>query len=120
LRNFQLILVRRGCKKNSQNQGVLLYFTHINAPHNDIRKTVMADTGRTLESAAHFTRGGGAPAQDHDADNARRSSRVETEQRRLIAWAKENGELGFSDRLPPEFARGGEHRVFFKKEPSAT
>jgi hypothetical protein len=75
----------------------------------------MADARRALESSADFTRGGGAPAPDHDADHARRSSRVEAEQRRLIKWAKENGKLGFSGRLPPVFARGGEHQVYFQK-----
>ena len=75
----------------------------------------MADAPGTLESSAHFTRGGGAPAPDHDADIASRSSRVKAEQSRLVQWAKENGKLGFSGRLPPEFARGGEHQVFFQK-----
>ena len=75
----------------------------------------MADARRTLESAAHFTRGGGAPAPDHDADYACRAGRVEAEQRRLIQWAKENGKLGSSGRLPPVFAQGGEHDVFFQK-----
>ena len=75
----------------------------------------MADARRALESAAHFTRGGGAPTPDHDADNARRASRVEAEQRRLIQWAKENGKLGSTGRLPPPFAQGGEHDVYFQK-----
>ena len=75
----------------------------------------MADARRTLESSAHFTRGGGAPAPDHDADHARRTGRIAAEQRRLIQWAKENGKLGFSGRLPPVFARGGEHQVYFQK-----
>ena len=75
----------------------------------------MADARRALESSAHDTRGGGAPAPDHDADHARRSKRVEAEQRRLIQWAKENGKLGFSGRLPPVFACGGEHQVYFQK-----
>ncbi len=74
----------------------------------------MADAGRTLESAARHTRGGGAPAPDHDSDHATRTKRVEVEQRRLIQWAKENGKLGRS-RLPPEFGRGGEHQVYFHK-----
>ena len=86
-----------------------------NGTPNDIRQSAMADARRTLESAADFTRGGGAPAPDHDADNASRSSRVETEQRRLIQWAKENGKIGFSGRLPPVFAQGGEHQVYFQK-----
>ena len=75
----------------------------------------MADARRALEASAHFARGGGPPAPDHDADHARRASRVEAEQRRLIQWAKENGKLGRSGRLPPAFARGGEHQVFFQK-----
>jgi hypothetical protein len=75
----------------------------------------VADARRTLESAAHFTRGGGSPAPDHDADHAGRSERVEAEQRRLIQWAEENGKLGPSGRLPPVFARGGEHEVFFQQ-----
>jgi hypothetical protein len=75
----------------------------------------VADAGRTLESAAHFTRGGGAPAPDHDATHAARAIRIEVEQRRLIQWAQENGKLGPGRRLPPEFARGGEHQVFFQR-----
>lgn len=73
----------------------------------------MADARRTLESSAHFTRGGGAPAPDHDAAHTRRRVRVEAEQQRLIQWAKENRKLG--GRLPPEFTRGGEHLVYFHK-----
>lgn len=73
----------------------------------------MADARRTLESAADFTRGGGAPAPDHDAAHASRTGRVEAEQQRLIQWAKENRKLG--GRLPPEFTRGGEHQVYFHK-----
>lgn len=73
----------------------------------------MADAPRSLESSAHFTHGGGAPAPDHDADHASRTKRVEAEQRRLIQWAKENGKLG--GRLPPEFSRGGEHQVYFHR-----
>jgi hypothetical protein len=75
----------------------------------------VANARRTLESAAYFTRGGGAPAPDHDADHASRASRVEAEQPRLIEWAKENGKLGASGRLPPVFARGGEHQVYFQE-----
>ncbi|PAW88684.1 MAG: hypothetical protein B9S33_04355 [Pedosphaera sp. Tous-C6FEB] len=73
----------------------------------------MADARRTLESAADFARGGGAPAPDHDAPHADRTSRVEAEQQRLIQWAEENRKLG--GRLPPEFTRGGEHQVYFHK-----
>jgi len=73
----------------------------------------MADASRPLESSADFTRGGGAPAPDHDADHASRTKRVEAEQRRLIQWAKENRKLG--GRLPPEFGRGGEHQVYFSQ-----
>ena len=75
----------------------------------------MADAGRTLESAARYTRGGGAPAPDHDSDFATRKKRVEGEQRRLIQWSQENGKLGRGRRLPPEFGRGGEHQVYFHK-----
>ena len=89
--------------------------TSINGTPHDNRKAAVADARRTLESAADFTRGGGAPAPDHDADHATRTKRVEVEQRRLIQWAKENRKLGFSGRLPPAFARGGEHQVFFQK-----
>ncbi len=87
----------------------------INATSNDIRTAALADACRTLESAADFTRGGGAPAAGHDADHASRSKRVEEEQRRIIQWAKENGKLSRSRRLPPAFAHGGEHDVFFQK-----
>ena len=75
----------------------------------------MADAQRTLESAADFTRGGGAPTPDHDADHASRAGRIEAEQRRLIQWARENGKLGSSGRRPPVFAGGGEHNVFYQK-----
>ena len=75
----------------------------------------MAHAGRTLESAARYARGGGAPAPDHDSDYATRTKRVEVEQRRLVQWAKENGKLGRGRRLPPEFGRGGEHLVYFHK-----
>ena len=88
---------------------------HINAAPDDKRKEAVADAGRTLESAANFTRGGRPPAPDHDADYASRAGRVEAEQRRLIQWARENGKLGPGGRLPPVFARGGEHDVFFQK-----
>jgi hypothetical protein len=87
----------------------------INGTPNDIRAAALADARRTLESAAHYTRGGGAPAPGHDADHPTRSKRVEAEQRRLIQWAKENGKLGSSGRRPPVFAGGGEHNVFFQK-----
>lgn len=86
-----------------------------NGTQNDIRAAALADPCRTLESAADFTRGGGAPAPDHDADHASRSKRVEAEQRQLIQWAKENRKLSRSGRLPPAFAHGGEHDVFFQK-----
>jgi hypothetical protein len=75
----------------------------------------MADTGRTLESAARYARGGGAPAPDHDSDHATRAKCVEIEQQRLIRWAQENGKLGRGRRLPLEFGRGGEHQVYFHK-----
>jgi len=75
----------------------------------------VADAGRTLESAARYTRGGGAPAPDHDSDFATRKERVKGEQRRLIQWAQENRKLGRGRRLPPEFGRGGEHQVYFHR-----
>ncbi len=87
----------------------------INGTTNDQREAGVADAGRTLESAARYTRGGGAPAPDHDSDYATRTKRVEVEQRRLIQWAQENGKLGRGRRLPPEFGRGGEHQVYFHK-----
>lgn len=75
----------------------------------------MANARGTLESSAHFTRGGSAPAPDHDASYASRTKRLKTEQRRLIQWAKENGKVGVSGRLLPGLTRGGEHQVFFQK-----
>ena len=87
----------------------------------------MADARRTLESAANFTRGGGAPAPDHDATHAARAIRIEAEQRRLIQWAQENRKLSpgrwpfveilsfcqnsaLGDRLPPPFRVFGAFR----------
>ncbi len=84
-----------------------------NGTPDDQQQAGLAHVARPLESAAHFTRGGGAPAPDHDADYARRTKRVEVEQRRLLQWAKENRKLG--GRLPPEFGRGGEHQVYFHR-----
>jgi hypothetical protein len=81
----------------------------------DQQQAGLANAARPLESASHFTRGGGAPAPDHDASLASRTSRIKAEQRRLIQWAQENGKLGRSRRLPPEFTHGGEHTVFFQK-----
>jgi len=75
----------------------------------------MADSSGTLETCAWFTRGGGAPAPDHDADHAARQSRVVAEQRRLLRWAEENERLRFRHRTLPEFARGGEHLVFYRQ-----
>jgi len=75
----------------------------------------MADARRTLESSAAFTRGGGPPAPDHDADHAARQARVEIEQGRLIEWAREKRKLRHGHRVPPEFARGGEHVVYFHR-----
>ncbi len=85
----------------------------ISGTPNDNREARMAHAGRTLESAADFTRGGGPPAPGHDATHAARTKRVEIEQQRLIQWAQENRKLG--RRLPPEFTRGGEHQVYFHK-----
>ncbi len=102
-------------QKSWQNGIAYAIFGLINASPDDIRKAAVADARRTLESAADFTRGGGAPAPDHDADYASRAGRIEAEQRRLIQWAEENGKLGSSGRLPPVFAQGGEHDVFFQK-----
>jgi len=75
----------------------------------------MADPRGALESSADFTRGGGAPAPDHDATYASRAERLKAEQRRLIQWAKENGKLSASSRLLPGLTRGGEHQVYFQK-----
>ena len=65
----------------------------INGTPNNQREVGVAHAGRTLESAARHTRGGGAPAPDHDSDLATRAKRVEVEQRRLIQWAQENGNI---------------------------
>ncbi|MBI5766681.1 MAG: hypothetical protein HZA93_02730 [Verrucomicrobia bacterium] len=75
----------------------------------------MADSSRALDACAYHTRGGGAPAPDHDATNAARDRRIAAEQKRLIAWAEENRRLKFRHRPLPEFARGGEHRVFYRQ-----
>jgi len=109
------VVFSSNCKKSWQNGVIHPIFAQINASPDDIRKAAVADARRTLESAAHFTRGGGAPAPDHDADYACRAGRIEAEQRRLIQWAKENEKLASSGRLPPVFAQGGEHDVFFQK-----
>lgn len=85
----------------------------INATPDDSPEPPVADSRRPLESASDFTRGGGPPAPDHDAPDADRRKRVESEQRRLIQWAQENWKLG--SRLPPVFTRGGEHQVYFHK-----
>ncbi|MEW6301829.1 MAG: hypothetical protein AB1705_00045 [Verrucomicrobiota bacterium] len=69
----------------------------------------MADAQRTLESSAHFTRGGAPPVPDHDATERQRAQRIETEQRRLIDWAKDHRKLG--GRLPKDDVGGGEHIV---------
>ena len=90
-------------------------FIGINATPDNNPNSPLAHARRPLESAADFTRGGGPPAPDHDADNARRTSRVEAEQQRLVRWAQENGKLGSSGRVPPVFARGGEHQVYFQR-----
>jgi|GEM_PF-1081841 len=75
----------------------------------------MADPSGALESSAYFSGGGCAPTPDHDADYASRKRRVATEQRRLLQWAENNGFLALSSRLPPPFAEGGEHRVYFQR-----
>jgi hypothetical protein len=75
----------------------------------------MADSTWTLEACAGFTRGGGPPAPDHDADHATRQGRVVAEQARLLRWAEENGQLRRRPLPWPEFARGGEHRVFYRQ-----
>lgn len=95
-------------EKNWQISPLGSRLPHINAAPDDIPKAAMAYARRTLESAADFTRRGRLPAPDHDADYACRASRLEEEQRLLIEWARENGKLG-PRRLPPVFARGGEH-----------
>lgn len=73
----------------------------------------MADSTGTLDACAEFTRGGGPATPDHDADHAAREIRVATERKRLVQWAEKNGRLKKSHRALPEFARGGEHLVFF-------
>ena len=87
----------------------------INAEFNDDTEKTMANFGRTPESCAGVARGGGPPTPGHDADNKSRTSRVAEEQERLIAWAKKNRKLSPSRRLPPFFAEGGEHRVYYRK-----
>lgn len=102
-------------EKPSQAGAVSAKVTGINARPDEPRPPVVADPRRTLEASAHFTRGGGPPAPDHDADHAGRQRRVEAEQRRLIEWARANGKIAPGGRLPPAFARGGEHQVYFQK-----
>lgn len=85
-----------------------------NATPDGHREANLADLGGTLAESANYTRGGGPPTPDHDADQSTRASRIEAEQVRLIQWAKEKGKLG-AGRLPPEFTHGGEHWVFFQK-----
>ena len=75
----------------------------------------MADSSGTLNACADYTRRGCAPAPDHDADHPARESRVVAEQKRLISWAEENGRLKTRHRPLPEFARGGEHLVFYRQ-----
>ena len=82
-------------------------------PH--YRSYDMADSTGTLEACAHYTRGGRAPAPDHDADHAARQGRVVEEQRRLLLWAEENERLRTRHQPLPEFARGGEHLVFYRQ-----
>src|ERR1700685_4500832 len=101
--------------KKTRKKQRLCYNYAINGTSNNNRETSVADSGRTLESAARYTRGGGAPAPDHDSDFATRQERVKGEQRRLIQWAQENRKLGRGRRLPPEFGRGGEHQVYFHR-----
>jgi hypothetical protein len=79
------------------------------------RKNDMADSPGTLDACADYTRGGGTPAPDHDADHPARESRVVAEQARLLRWAEENDRLKIRHRLLPEFARGGEHLVFYRQ-----
>lgn len=74
----------------------------------------MADASGALESSADFTRGGRAPAPDHDATHQARSVRVAEEQQRLLHWAAANGRLSRKASFP-EFAQGGEHGVYFAK-----
>jgi hypothetical protein len=75
----------------------------------------MADSTGTLAACAHYTRGGRAAAPDHDADHATREIRVVEEQRRLLRWAEENQRLRTRHQPLPEFARGGEHLVFYRQ-----
>jgi hypothetical protein len=73
----------------------------------------VADARRALKECAEFTRGGGPPTPDHDANHAARAKRLEAETERLIKWAQVHGFLG--NRLPPEYTRGGEHYVFYQR-----
>jgi hypothetical protein len=102
-------------KKPSQARRGFAILWPINATPDDFHQTNLADSCRALEASADFARGGGPPAPDHDADHIRRQARVEAEQRRLIEWARANGKIAPGGRLPPAFARGGEHQVYFHK-----
>ena len=75
----------------------------------------MANSSSPLDSCANYTRGGGAPAPDHDAGHAARTRRLAEEQARLVEWAQENCRLRSDTRVIPEFARGGEHGVHYNK-----
>ena len=79
------------------------------------RKNDMADSSGTLNACADYTRRGAAAAPDHDADHADRARRVIAEQKRLLRWAEENDRLRTRHRAWPEFARGGEHLVFYRQ-----
>jgi hypothetical protein len=85
----------------------------ISKPKHERKATAnkMADANWTLTAAARFTLGGASPTPDHDATELQRRSRIETEERRLVDWARANGKLG--KRLPPEDTRGGEHAVYY-------
>jgi len=113
-RHLLFISARFDAKKKFAKNTFAAILMGINATPDDNRKAVVAHAGRPLESAANFTRGGGPPTPDHDASDADRRKRVKVEQGRLIQWAQENGKLGTSGRLPPIFARGGEHQVYFQ------
>lgn len=109
------VLSLLGSKKVLAKRVDLARFLLINEGDFPNRKNDMADSSGTLDACADYTRRGVAAAPDHDADHAAREGRVVAEQKRLIRWAEENGRLKTRHRSLPEFARGGEHLVFYRQ-----